>query len=94
MEDAVSRCVVDVRVSFATFLILPCGEVFIDYGGDTSRTRAMSKKVEVLIPQKDLDLDTAYGKLLFSNGTLDLRAGVFVRAFSPSIVFYHAIPYA
>ena len=94
VEDAVSRCVVDVRASFATFLILPYGEVFIDYGGDTSRTRAMSKKVEVLIPQKDLDLDTAYGKLLFSNGTLDLRTGVFVRAFSPSIVFYHAIPYA
>ena len=94
VEDAVSRCVVDVRVSFATFLILPYGELFIDYGGDTSHTRAMAKKVEVLIQQRDLDLDTAYGKLLFSNGTLDLRTGVFVRAFSPSIVFYHAIPYA
>ena len=78
VEDAVSRCVVDVRASFATFLILPYGEVFIDYGGDTSRTRAMSKKVEVLIPQKDLDLDTAYGKLLFSNGTLERILGGFM----------------
>jgi hypothetical protein len=67
---------------------------FVDYGSSSSRIRDVASFVKVLVKERKLDFEGSHGKLLFTDGILDLKTGAFHEGFDPSIVFMRSTGWA
>ena len=67
----------------------------VNYGGSARLTCAMRQKFLAAAPKKDdlftNGLDSSKGKLLFTNGMLDMATGEFTTTFDPKVIFKDSV---
>ena len=67
-----------------------------NYATDTGLVRKMLPQLKSLCIDNEWierDSNTSLGKLLFNNGILNLRTGIFTEQFDPQILFFNKIQY-